>query len=175
MNGILGTNSAIFVPDSNDASTTNPLNPDSDGGGIKDGTEDFNRNGDFDAKSETDPNAISDDALGFYIGNLVPNRNLQFEVRNGRKFATFIPAYSLAGAGPTPIAGGFLDIHLSQPIQQLSALTLDGNGNLSALGPLVPGTAPIGLTVWFHALEVYLPGNPGLRVSNAIELSVSAD
>ncbi|HAZ60898.1 MAG TPA: hypothetical protein DCY89_04910 [Gammaproteobacteria bacterium] len=46
---------AGFVPDLDPASTTNVLNPDTDGDGITDGTEDANRNGRMDA-GETDPN-----------------------------------------------------------------------------------------------------------------------
>jgi len=46
---------AGFVPDADPATTTAPLNPDSDGDGIPDGTEDANRNGRLDP-GETDPN-----------------------------------------------------------------------------------------------------------------------
>ncbi len=46
---------AGFVPDLDPASTTQVLNPDTDGDGIPDGTEDANRNGRVDA-GETDPN-----------------------------------------------------------------------------------------------------------------------
>lgn len=49
---------AGFVPDADPGTTTNPLNADTDGDGIPDGTEDANRNGRVDA-GETDPN-VSD-------------------------------------------------------------------------------------------------------------------
>jgi uncharacterized protein len=51
---LLGTNIATFVADANPASLTNPLQADTDGDGLSDGTEDTNRNGRVDA-GETDP------------------------------------------------------------------------------------------------------------------------
>ncbi|AKT37489.1 isopeptide-forming domain-containing fimbrial protein [Chondromyces crocatus] len=45
------------IPDADmGATTTDPLNPDTDGGGVRDGAEDFNRNGRVDP-GETDPTA----------------------------------------------------------------------------------------------------------------------
>ncbi len=46
---VLGTNTAIFIPDAAPASTTDPLDPDTDDGGVLDGAEDINRNGRVDA------------------------------------------------------------------------------------------------------------------------------
>ncbi|WP_020560198.1 GEVED domain-containing protein [Thiofilum flexile] len=67
-----GTNAAVFIPDSDPTTTTNPLNPDTDGGGVCDGSlgvsgicqagEDANNNGVVDI-SETDPNQMADDPL----------------------------------------------------------------------------------------------------------------
>jgi outer membrane protein OmpA-like peptidoglycan-associated protein len=55
------TDPAVFVPDAdNEATTTDPLNADTDGGGVPDGVEDKNLNGRVDA-GETDPNDASDD------------------------------------------------------------------------------------------------------------------
>jgi hypothetical protein len=48
---------AGFVPDLDPATTTNLLNPDTDGDGIPDGTEDANQNGRVDP-GETDPNVF---------------------------------------------------------------------------------------------------------------------
>ncbi len=52
------------VPDGDGgATTTSPINPDSDGGGVKDGDEDSNHNGVLDA-GERDPNDAADDHGG---------------------------------------------------------------------------------------------------------------
>ncbi|MEZ5448367.1 MAG: hypothetical protein R3E89_04930 [Thiolinea sp.] len=67
-----GTNPSNFVPDSDPSSTTDPLNPDTDAGGVCDGSrtvagvciagEDLNNNGALDS-GETDPNIASNDPL----------------------------------------------------------------------------------------------------------------
>ncbi len=62
-----GTNAAIFVPDLDPASVTNPRDDDSDDDGIKDGNEDANRNGRVDA-TETNPNLVDSDADGIQDG-----------------------------------------------------------------------------------------------------------
>jgi cysteine-rich repeat protein len=49
-----------FVPDADPSTSTNPVNADTDGGGINDGVEDANHNGRVDA-GEGDPNDITDD------------------------------------------------------------------------------------------------------------------
>src|SRR5438552_18296997 len=63
----VGTDVAIFIPDADPATTTNPLAVDTDQGGARDGAEDANRNGRVDA-GECDPNAPVDDS-----GCLVPD------------------------------------------------------------------------------------------------------
>jgi len=49
-----GTDAAAFVPDADPASTTNPLDRDSDDGGVGDGNEDVDHDGQVDA-GETNP------------------------------------------------------------------------------------------------------------------------
>jgi Cys-rich repeat protein len=49
-----------FIPDANPESTTDPLNPDTDAGGVSDGDEDTNLNGAID-EGERDPNKALDD------------------------------------------------------------------------------------------------------------------
>ncbi len=49
------TDTVVFVPDADPATSTDPLNDDSDGDGRKDGEEDINHNGKVDP-GETDPN-----------------------------------------------------------------------------------------------------------------------
>jgi hypothetical protein len=51
---LLGTNTTIFIPDADPTTTTDPLNPDTDGDGILDGVEDTNHNGRVDI-GEKDP------------------------------------------------------------------------------------------------------------------------
>lgn len=61
------TNLAIFVPDSDPASTSFPLDSDSDDDGLDDGEEDANQNGNVDP-SETDPNDLDSDNDGIQDG-----------------------------------------------------------------------------------------------------------
>ncbi|MEZ4319854.1 MAG: hypothetical protein R3F61_20255 [Myxococcota bacterium] len=66
-----GTDTTVFVPDADPSTTTDPVNEDTDGDGIPDGTEDRNQDGAFDgdqpgtADDETDPNAADTDGDGF--------------------------------------------------------------------------------------------------------------
>ncbi|MEM7246790.1 MAG: hypothetical protein AAF533_15670 [Acidobacteriota bacterium] len=63
MGPFLGTDPAVFVPDADPASTTDPLNPDSDAGGVPDGIEDRNANGSVDAgEIDPTPGNAADDA-----------------------------------------------------------------------------------------------------------------
>jgi len=55
-----GTNASVFIPDSDPSTTTNPLDPDTDKGGVPDGIEDTNHNGRVDS-GETDPLNPADD------------------------------------------------------------------------------------------------------------------
>ena len=61
----------LFTPDLDPSTTTDPLNADSDGGGISDGDEDRNLNGRVD-RLETDPLLGSDDQPD-QDGDLIPN------------------------------------------------------------------------------------------------------
>jgi uncharacterized repeat protein (TIGR01451 family)/MYXO-CTERM domain-containing protein len=62
-----GTDPAVFLPDSDPTTTTDPLEPDTDGDGLLDGEEDADRNGRVDA-GETDPNDPDTDGDGFWDG-----------------------------------------------------------------------------------------------------------
>lgn len=59
----------------NNGLDTHPLNPDTDGDGIKDGTEDKNKNGHFDVATETNPLKKDTDADGIDDGVEDSNRN----------------------------------------------------------------------------------------------------
>jgi 2',3'-cyclic-nucleotide 2'-phosphodiesterase (5'-nucleotidase family) len=65
---LLGTNTAVFIPDADPTTTTDPRNPDTDGDGVRDGVEDKNANGRVDP-GEGNPN-VKDQGT-FYI---VPNK-----------------------------------------------------------------------------------------------------
>ena len=53
-----------FIPDTDPKTTTDPKNADTDGGGVKDGEEDVNRNGQYDSDDdELDPNDGRDDKI----------------------------------------------------------------------------------------------------------------
>ena len=68
-----GTDPARFVPDADPATTTDPNDPDTDGGTVADGDEDQNLNGRIDA-GERDPNDPADDVVpGDRDGDGVPN------------------------------------------------------------------------------------------------------
>lgn len=54
------TAAGFWIPDADPLTTTNPTNPDTDGGGVSDGDEDLNKNGAVDP-GETDPNDPLDD------------------------------------------------------------------------------------------------------------------
>jgi hypothetical protein len=59
------TDPAIFVPDADPGTTTDPRDVDSDDGSISDGDEDANKNGALDA-GEKDPNLTTDDVPPVY-------------------------------------------------------------------------------------------------------------
>ncbi|MDP6129236.1 MAG: hypothetical protein QGH77_06500, partial [Planctomycetota bacterium] len=59
-NGIAGTDPNVFIPDADSFTTTLPLDPDSDDDGLRDGVEDWTRNGAVDGK-ELDPNVFDTD------------------------------------------------------------------------------------------------------------------
>ncbi len=65
---LAGTNPATFVPDADPTTTTNPLNPDTDGDGLTDGAEDANGNGLINS-GETDPNNPDTDGDGVQDGS----------------------------------------------------------------------------------------------------------
>jgi hypothetical protein len=62
-----------FVPDSDPGTTTNPYDPDTDDGGVRDGDEDADRDGEVD-EGERDPNDPSDDVNDDRDGDGIPNR-----------------------------------------------------------------------------------------------------
>ena len=72
--GVSGTDSAVFVADTNLATTTDPTRADTDGDGISDGLEDADHNGGWDP-SETDPLDLDSDDDGLADGTEDSNHN----------------------------------------------------------------------------------------------------
>jgi hypothetical protein len=60
--GMSGTDTNMFIPDSDPTTTTDPTNADTDGDDLKDGEEDSNHNGMIDS-GETDPNVYNATAV----------------------------------------------------------------------------------------------------------------
>ncbi|NPA75088.1 MAG: hypothetical protein GXO25_03275, partial [Euryarchaeota archaeon] len=83
-----GTDAAVFVPDAEPQSTTNPLCNDTDGDGIPDGVEDRNHDGKWYDEVETDPNNADTDGDGLddgvedknHNGRLDPNETSPIDV-----------------------------------------------------------------------------------------------
>lgn len=72
--GVDGTDPALFLPDENPATTSNPTNPDTDGDGTPDGFEDLNHNGRIDV-GETNPLDLDSDDDGIADGTEDANHN----------------------------------------------------------------------------------------------------
>lgn len=59
-----GTDTRVWRPDLDPTTTTNPLDPDTDGDGVADGDEDWNHNGRYEPPGELDPNSPDSDNDG---------------------------------------------------------------------------------------------------------------
>jgi hypothetical protein len=169
--GTLDTNGAVFIPDADPLTTTDPLAADTDLGGVYDGIEDHNRDGAVNTW-ETDPNDGGDETLAFYVSNLHPGQKVHFEVYGALPRTTIVPAYSVRGPGPTALSIG-ITVNLTPPITALPPLLSGSDGRASWDGPPVPTTVPIGTSVWFQLVEVPL-GTMAPRASNAILLPVGS-
>jgi hypothetical protein len=80
-NGIAGTDSNVFIPDADSATTTDPLDGDSDDDGAQDGVEDRDFDG-FRRPNEGDPNSADTDGDGLNdgleIGLTLPSKDTIF-------------------------------------------------------------------------------------------------
>ena len=170
--GTLDTNGAVFVPDADPLTTTDPLSSDTDLGGVEDGVEDQSQDGAVNTW-ETDPNNGGDETLAFYVSNLSPGQRVHFEVYNGTPGLWIFPAYSLSGAGPTSTTIG-ISVALSPPITTLPPALLDANGRASFEGPKVPSSVPPGFPVYLQGIEFIVSPTILPRVSNPILLPVGA-
>ncbi|MDP7559361.1 MAG: lectin-like protein, partial [Planctomycetota bacterium] len=167
--GTLGTNPQIFKPDNDPVTVTDPLNADSDGGGLLDGLEDRDKNGLVDL-FDTDPNLPSDDQ---YVLEVDPLFFLSigglanFQVIDARPFSLCHVLYSLTGSGPTTLLNG-LQLDLTPPATPFAALFVSGLGHGSRTVQ-VPLTAPMGAQVWFQAIE-FDSGSPTRMSNNLLRL-----
>lgn len=171
--GTLDTDGNVFIADRDQATTTDPTLADTDSGGVPDGVEDQNRDGGVDTW-ETDPNLGADEALAFYVRDLVPGQRVRFEVYNAVPFQNVVPAYSLRGPGPTATTLG-LAVDLTLPITVLAASLSDRDGRVSAVGPRVPAGVPLGIPVWLQAVEIPLSSTLPPRKSNSVLLPIGAN
>ncbi|MBC8371032.1 MAG: hypothetical protein H8E25_13620, partial [Planctomycetes bacterium] len=169
-NGV-DTDMNLFVADSDPLTTTNPRKNDTDGGGLRDNIEDWNKNGAVDA-GETNPSDASDDAgLLLRIDPMYEGGTAQFRVFNGTADAYMFLCYSLFGAGPFTTASGLV-LELSLPIGQLAPFRLNGQGD-GALGPFpVPPNVVVGDNVWFQGVQFDVWSNPTTMVSNMVPVTV---
>ncbi len=65
---LLGTNTAVWRPDADPTTKTDPTNPDTDGDGVLDGDEDWNHNGLYEPPGELNPLVADSDGDGIPDG-----------------------------------------------------------------------------------------------------------
>jgi len=187
------TDLAVFVPDADPTTATDPLDEDTDGGGLSDGREDVNCNGAIDKWEECDPLDSVDDCWtletrqntwfpggpAYFDGfGLVPNDASW----NGESFV--VMCYTFDGYGSTYLS--FLDM----------SLVLDGainrfpddyyaSGEAGHVAPShnalmtirvnIPNSIPPGVYIFFQGVEVVNDFNDGstrYRMSNAVDRQV---
>ena len=100
-------------------------------------------------------------AFDLTVVNLSPGQLATITATGAEPGSRVIPIYSLTGAGPTVTQYGF-SLDLTWPLKRLSSLVADSFG-VATLDVTVPPNAPIGLPVWFQAVEVR--SGPIFRVS----------
>jgi alpha-tubulin suppressor-like RCC1 family protein len=169
----LDTDGNVFVPDADPLTTTNPLEADTDSGGVDDGIEDQNGDGAINTW-ETDPNQVADDDFAFYVTNLTPGGVIHFKVYNASPNMVIVPAFSLTGAGPTMTTLG-INVALSMPIKVLPPTLSNNQGTASWNGPRVPNSAQLGFSVYIQAVEVPVSSQQQPRTSNSVLLPVGAN
>jgi len=190
--GILGTDPAIFQPDMHPASTTDPLDPDSDGGGIGDGAEDANLNGrqnlgETDATDPLDDRVpgtltLSSGTISAAAGDTII---MTINFHDGMAGHHFRMLGSMTGTDPGILYGG-VSIPLTydllteklarmdyEPSMQNFSGYLDGNGDAASLIITVPNelAAWVGLSFWWSVLS--MEGTVPSNATNAAVLTVT--
>jgi alpha-tubulin suppressor-like RCC1 family protein len=147
--GIPDTDLNVFTPDLDPLTTTDPLSSDTDGGGLDDGDEDFNRDGAFNYV-EFDPNVPGDDRFNLQVSNLIPGQQATLSLSGHRAGSTVAVVYSLTGLGLTSTPFGF-DLEILAPLTTLPAQVVFTSSSVQYAD--VPISAPAGLDIWFQSVE----------------------
>lgn len=196
--GVLGTDPAVFIADQNPNTTTDPLNPDTDGGGALDGEEDGNHSGAIDLNHgvlEHDPNSSADDAprgiLGISPSTVADSVGafVQFDFDFDNKYAN--QPYLVLGSntGSSGIVLGSVAIPLDyDPITRMTLNRnypnpnawagfygyLDSSGDGQALLLISPGdvTAYIGTTFYWSVFPIDMSVGLPTTSTNAASFQV---
>jgi len=143
------TNLSFFKEDKDPSTTTDPLNSDTDGGGMSDGDEDFDKNGAF-TYAEFDPNDSGDDTFSLQSSALIPGQPVTLSLSNHRAGSTIAVVYSLSGTGTTSTPFGF-DLGLASPVTALPYQVVFTTSSTQVAS--IPPAAPSGLPVWMQGVE----------------------
>ncbi|MBC8327405.1 MAG: hypothetical protein H8E31_01505, partial [Planctomycetes bacterium] len=162
---LVGSAFDAFAADGDPATTTDPVLADTDGGGLADGEEDFNHDGVYDLPHELNPNDPLDDTVDLWVPPLVRGQFVTLVVDGVRKDSATWFCYSTAGTGVfTHPTYGFT-MGLAQPITVLGKATATSAGSIG-YSATVPASLPIGLSIWFQAVEAWGRPPVSFRVSN---------
>ncbi len=160
------TDPLVFVPDADPLTTTDPLNPDTDGGSpwdgpLSDGKEDLNFNGAYEpALGEFDPLHPADDHFRLDIPLLISGEPFTIDVMDARPFATVYTLYTRHGWGPTYIPDIDLSVRLDPMFGRYDfPIQANANGDAVHFDTLPPIGS--GFAIFYQAVEIY-PGPTGL-------------
>lgn len=122
--GLSGTDTSVFIPDADPSTTTDPMNADTDGDGLKDGEEDTNHNGRVDS-GETDPNVpdTGNNAVGGFLRDNDDDGGLCFIVTAGYGSCIKPQVMSLTQLGDNILAGSSLGKSFVSRITFILSLT----------------------------------------------------
>ena len=168
--GTFDTGGNLIVPDQVPQSRTDPLSADTDLGRIPDGEEYQNRDGFWDPW-ETDPSSYDGDAFAAYLRNVFPCQQVNVEAWNATPFESIIPAYSLAGGGPSSTSIGVI-LDLTRLIGLMEPFLSDGIGRKSIDLQRIPASPPLHIPIWFQAIEVPVGSILPPRVSNPVLITI---
>ncbi len=160
------TDPAVFIPDADPGTVTDPLDPDTDGGSpwdgpMSDGREDLNRNGAYEPLlNELDPLHPADDHFRIDIPMLVSGQPFVIDVMSARPYATIHTLYTRHGWGPSYL----LDIGLTIRLDAMWArydTPIHANANGDAVHFDTLPWIGSGFPVFYQAVES-VPGPFGL-------------
>jgi hypothetical protein len=167
----LDTDMALFQPDADPLTTTRPLRKDSDGGGLEDHIEDWNRNGKIDP-GESDPNDASDDLQLLTIDPIVEGGEATFHFFGCPPDSWIYLCFSFDGVGPSPIGNAGIIMDLTQPIHVRRPIAADSRGR-AVNGPNnLPAGIVAGTQLWFQGLTYSPIGAVQQDVTNMVPVTV---